>query len=256
LSATKPSYAGKSVASWFEGDECRQKGAFDVYKIMIGCPVRNRGWILPRYLKCLENLDYPENLKRYAFVINNCSDDTEHILEAFAQKHPGRVELIYENVPGSRGHRRGSYSLKALAHLRNLLLQTFLISDCDYLLSVDSDILMPPSSLRQLLADDLHIVSALVCNGHQIGDENIYNVLMREKENYQHILNFPRHRVFPVDCTGAAYLIKREVIEKGARYSAECGAEDIGFCQMAFQLGYKIYCDGRIEGEHVMAEQD
>jgi len=64
---------------------------------------------------------------------------------------------------------------------------------------------------------------------------------------------FPRHTIFEVDCTGAAVLIRRKVIENyGVRYSAAFGPEDIGFCLAAAGEGIKIYCDGRIEFDHVM----
>ncbi|MEN6461046.1 MAG: hypothetical protein ABFC94_06740 [Syntrophomonas sp.] len=228
-----------------------------VNKIMIGCPVRNRAWILPEYLKYLENLDYPAQYIQFCFVINNCTDATPEILTEFANRHPGQVTLINKNRELITGHKRGNYDLGRLAELRNILLTSFLQSGCEYLFSVDSDILIPAQVLTQLIEDDCDIVSALVCNGYEVNDIGLYNILNYREGCWEHIRGFPRDRVFKVDCTGAVCLIKRNVIEKhGVRYSAAYGAEDIGFCVHANAKGLGIWCDGRIECQHVMNEKN
>jgi len=226
--------------------------------IMIGCPVRNRGWILPRYLECLSNQDYPSELLRYCFIVNDCIDTTPNLLADFARDKPGQVKIIEQNQGSyqSKSHMRGYYLFTHLASLRNILLTAFLESDCEYLFSVDSDILLPPYALNYLLEDDFRIISALVCNGHEMGDLGIYNILKHESDGtWRYIRDFPRNRVFEVDCSGAVFLLKREVIERyGIRYSAAYGSEDIGFCIAAAAKGLKIFCDGRVEGEHYMRE--
>jgi len=226
--------------------------------IMIGCPVRNRAWILPRYLKCLSNLDFPSESLRYCFIVNDCIDKTPNLLADFAREKPGQVKIIEQNQGRyqSKSHMRGYYLVTHLARLRNILLAAFLESDCGYLFSVDSDILLPPHALNYLLKADCKIISALVCNGHEMGDPGIYNILKHESDGtWRYIRDFPRNRVFEVDCSGACYLLKREVIDRyGIRYSAAYGSEDIGFCQDAAAKGLKIFCDSGVEGEHHMRE--
>ncbi|KUG05186.1 hypothetical protein ASZ90_017372 [hydrocarbon metagenome] len=221
--------------------------------VMIGCPVRNRAWILPEYLRCLEEINYPRDRIRYCFIINDCIDDTLSILENFSRRQPGAVKLLVNNS-GIPGYERGEYSFQRLAYLRNLLLNEFLCSDSDYLFSIDSDVLVSPNILMQLINDECDIVACLVCNGQQVGDTSLYNVLIKDhRGRYLHLKEIPRDRVFRVDCTGAAYLIKRKVISQhGIRYSDLYGAEDIGFCENAAREGLEIYCDGRLECRHIM----
>lgn len=223
---------------------------------MIGCPVRNRAWILPAYLQALTELEYPEDKLKFCFIVNDCQDNTRLILEEFtrASRSPVRVRECNHSRPG--GYKRGFYKLSRLAELRNILLQEFLESSCEYLFSVDSDILMPPHSLSILLEDSCLMVSALVCNGHEVGDPGLFNVLNRDDDGgYRHLREIPEKTLFRVDCTGAAFLIAREVIEKhGVRYAAGRGAEDIGFCEQASRMGLEIFCDSRVEGLHVMQE--
>jgi glycosyltransferase involved in cell wall biosynthesis len=78
---------------------------------MIGCPVRNRAWILPAYLQSLEALDYPRERIIYCFIVNDCEDSTPDILGNFAHKYPGQVYLV-ENNGGNTPHQRGQYSFK------------------------------------------------------------------------------------------------------------------------------------------------
>lgn len=225
-------------------------------KVLIGCPVRNRAWILPRYLQSLRNLDYDHSKIEYCFVVNNSVDNTLEILRNFKNEISNPVRIVHCNLHANNGHQRGQYSFFHLAILRNILLDEFLKTDCEYLLSVDSDILLPPDTIKALQEPQYDIISALVCNGHEIGDESIYNILNRKPNGrYEHIRNFPTDQVFEVDCTGAAYLIKRPVIEKyRVRYSASKGPEDIGFCEDAKAKGIKIYCNPQVVAEHKMTE--
>lgn len=225
-------------------------------KVLIGCPVRNRAWILPRYLESLRSLDYDPHKIEYCFVVNDSTDNTLEILRNFKYEVLNPVRIINCNLQGNNGHQRGQYSFFHLAILRNILLDEFLKSDCEYLLSVDSDILLPPNTIKALQKPQSDIISALVCNGHEIGDEGIYNILNRKANGrYEHIRNFPSDQVFEVDCTGAAYLIKRKVVEKyRVRYSASRGSEDIGFCEDAKAKGIKIYCNPQVVAKHEMSE--
>lgn len=224
--------------------------------IMIGCPVRNRGWILPRYLQCLEEIDYPQDKIKFCFIVNDSIDGTETILAEFSRRSPSPVQII--NAPDSSkgGHRRGEYRLERLAELRNMLLERFIQSGCEYLLSVDSDILVPPEIIKKLQSRNCLIISALVCNGHHIDDMTIYNVMEKlPSGHYQHMKDFPRDDVFPTDVTGAAYLIHRSVAaEYKVYYSAGTFAEDIGFCEKARARGIPVFCDGTIECRHIMDE--
>ncbi len=225
-------------------------------KVFIGCPVRNRGWILPHYLEALKGLDYNHKKIEYCFIVNNSTDDTLDILQNFCHRTSSPVKIVSHDLPGNNKYRRGYYNLAHLAILRNILLNEFLKSNADYLFSVDSDIILPSHALRALQETDCDIVSALVCNGHEIGDTSFYNILNRRLDGrYEYVRNFPAEEIFEVDCTGAAYLIKREVIEKHqVRYSAAYGSEDIGFCKEAKAKGLRICCNPGVRARHEMIE--
>jgi hypothetical protein len=222
-------------------------------RVLIGCPVRNRAWILPAYLKALEALDHPEDQLQFAFILNDCTDASAEILRGFAQQHDVRLR---ELNCGDDQWQRGYYSYTKLARLRNRLLEELLATDAHYLFSVDSDVLVPPHALRRLIQHHKPIVAARVPNdGHlRRRKQGQCNFLRDSPEHGRavHVTDFPPDALIPVDITGAAVLINREVIEAGCRYHAGATGEDEGFCRHAKQLGYSIWVDTGIICRHCM----
>ncbi|MBN6185553.1 hypothetical protein JQN58_00960 [Aneurinibacillus sp. BA2021] len=207
-------------------------------KVMIAAPVRDRGWVLPRHLEAL--LAQTEVEKEFYYIVNDCTDDTEAILQRYGIRYDVR------DMGRTHGHIRGQYSIRNLAHLRNLVLEEFLRSDCTHLFSIDTDVIIPPGSLRALLDHDKDVVSMVIRNSIQMFAHNIMIGGM-------HLPRIPKG-VIPVDVTGAVYVIKRAVIEAGVRYAENYYGEDIPFCQAARQLGFGIYCDTTLRPVHAYAK--
>lgn len=207
-------------------------------KVMIAAPVRDRGWILPRHLEAL--LAQTEVEKQFYYIVNDCTDDTEAILTRYGMRYD------VHNLGRTHGHLRGQYSIRNLACLRNLVLEEFLRSDCTHLFSIDTDVIIPPGSLRTLLDHDKDIISMVIRNSVQIF---AHNIMVRG----MHLQRIPSG-VIPVDVTGAVYAIKRSVIEAGVRYAENYYGEDIPFCQAAKQLGFDIYCDTTLRPIHAYAK--
>lgn len=203
-------------------------------KVFIGSPIRNRGWVLPRHLDSLLNQEGIE--KQFCYVVNNCTDDTVHILQKYG------INYCLRNLPEPTSKwTRGHYSKPNLALLRNFFLKKFLESDCEYLFSVDSDVIVPENGIKHLIEDDKDIISMILNNSDVKMAHNIWN--------YAHFLSIPYGII---DCliTGAAYLIKRKVIEAGVKYYGHSSGEDIPFCESAKEKGFGIFCDTRVQAIH------
>lgn len=222
--------------------------------VMIGCPIsKNR--VLPTYLEYIYNLDYPKNKIHLAFLVNNCTDDTYEILDIFRKEYINEYRKIdVWDVEGLKpgyvsGYRHGKRDYKAFAKIRNVWLS--MVSDLDqYIFSVDSDILLPPNSLKRLLSYGEKIISLLVCNQPYIEQYNILKERMfQNKYTSMYGNDFPR-KLIEVDATGAAILIHREVIDEGVRYEYHKQGEDLGFCRNARDSGFKIFCDAGLEAKH------
>jgi len=203
-------------------------------KVFIGAPVRNRAWILGRHLPAVmqQSVD-----KQFCYIVNDCEDDTVEVLE----KHG--IPYVTHNLGGEHSHIRGQYSYSNLALLRNILIHEFLKSDCDYLFSIDTDIIIPQGSLQQLISNNMDICSMLIQNHPTMKSHNAMI-------GGRHIHQFSEG-IEPVDLTGAVYLIKRKVVEAGLRYGNHLIGEDAPFCEQASRLGFGIYVDTRLRPVHV-----
>lgn len=206
-------------------------------KVFIGAPVRNRAWVLGRHLDSLMAQDVD---KEFKYILNDSEDETEQILIDQG------IPYVTHNLGKKYGHVRGQYSYGNLALLRNILLHEFLQSDCDYLLSIDTDIIIPEGSLQQLIDNDLDVCSMLIQNHPKI---KAHNAMIGGR----HVPEF-KEGIIPVDLTGAVYLIKREVVEAGARYALHPIGEDEPFCEQARRHGYRLFVDTRLRPIHAYAE--
>jgi len=210
-------------------------------KIMIGSPVRNRGWVLRRYLDALLRQKVNNADIEFMFVLNDSVDDTEDILKEY------NMNYVTHNLNDSSGSVRGEYSFNHLAEVRNRLLQEFLNSDADYLFSVDTDIIVPEGGLRRLIDSNKDIISMLIKNHPTL---KAHNIMINSK----HLQTIPKG-IIQVDVTGAVYLIKRKVIESGVRYNYSINGEDVPFCKSAYEHGFSIFCDTSIRPIHVYSKE-
>lgn len=223
-------------------------------KIAIGCPIRNRAWILPEYLEALQEIDYPS--KVYLFLENDSEDESLYILQQI------KPDMLQSIKTGADRWRRGEYNQDQFSHLaevRNQFLEMFLQTDADYLLSVDSDVIVPPDILTRLLelADEKTIIGAAISNvaGKPLDGATPGNFLIRLNEysgSYIHPPHYELSGVMDVDVVGAVYLIPRKAIKDGVRYGENSQGEDIYFSQQAKGKGYKLQvlldpiCDHRM----------
>ena len=228
-------------------------------RIMIAAPVRNRAWVLPRYLRALEALDYPQDRLLFRWLVNDSTDGSRQILRYWIRDMQpcnagvqtldyGRTESEYEGTARMAGPRSRAYPI--LAALRNLIRTKALNSGVDYLFSVDTDVIVRPATLRRLLSHGKDVVAALVDNGH--GAHNY----MEQDPQTGTFFRGP-HRVagpdglLQVDMTGACCLYSRRALEAGT-WAAHMTGEDEGFARCMIAAGIDQWVDGGHQVEHVM----
>lgn len=260
--------------------------------IDIVCPIRNRSWILPYFLDCIYNLDYPKEKLSIICVLNDSTDDSDKIINQFAQLHKEEYNNIHIytynlNTPEyqSQGHHRGGQELvikningiskptikrtewevyKNLAKLRNSLIHKAKSAFC---FSCDTDILFNPDILHRLMSAKSDFTSSLICNGHMlakvkpnINPHDYTNAMIKQNNGYVHIKDYDGKGLVEVDLTGAISLMSRKLIDSGAKYydignSSVHYGEDAGFCESAQKLGFKIYCDTDTRSSHIMSPE-
>jgi len=225
-------------------------------KVAIGCIVRNRAWILPEYLQALKNINYPE--KQFLFLENDSTDNTLNIL--YQSGITGLLPVTSIKTGFAYWNRSG-YGINNYGHLafiRNIYLEMFLLTDADYLLSIDSDVIVSPDIIDKLsdFADQKTIVGAAICNipGRKLDGHLPGNFLIERGGVYIHPPEYRFDGVADVDIVGAVYTIPRRTIEDGVRYAAHLQGEDIPFCLSAIEKGYAIKVCFDINCSHRMIE--
>lgn len=141
-------------------------------RIVLGAPVADRAWALPRWLDQIEQQTVQPDV--LVFVHTDTGDGTREILRAAQDRWP--IEIV--DAPGPVVHRRdrnrdrvGAYSM--LADLRNRLLDHALGLDADVIVSLDTDIfLTEPTAIEQLVDRlDKAPLSSLLVYLHELAEQ-------------------------------------------------------------------------------------
>lgn len=237
--------------------------------ITIAAPVRNRDWILQYYLDSLFRIDYPKELIELRFVINDSNDLTYDILSKFKSNMNDlykkiHIDIYNRDVPIDERELsvRNNFIYEHLSKLKNFIISR---TKTDYLFFLDTDILVPPDIINNLLKHNKDIVSGLIWNGYLANPKKPYlypNIMRLEDGVYRHISNravrvadtiksSPSCSLMKVDLTGAVVLISREVY-KLIKYGFHPQGEDAYFCGMAQEKGFELFCDVGLFCHHIM----
>lgn len=210
-------------------------------KVALGCIIRDRAWILPQYLQALIRIVYPN--KMYIFLENDSQDETLSILRNTPMDAHKTVHTLNTGCPYGERIWHAADGFSNLACLRNHFIDLFLQTDADYLLSIDSDIIVPPDILAKLMnGPENSIIGAAISNiAHtSLDGRTPGNFLINNNGIFVHPTSYPLTGYLDVDLIGAVYLIPRRALVDGVRYEAHQIGEDLPFCLQAKEKGYRI----------------
>ena len=229
--------------------------------ILLGAPIRDRAWILPRYLDAIESQEYPKKRIGLQWILNDCHDDSEAVLwkwldrvgDKYAFANVERLDFGREDPPEKVNSRNGGVNrdtYACLATLRNKLRLRVLEGEADYLFSLDSDVIIPMDALTRLTHWKADVVAGLIRNA---SDDGVYNFLQYDHNRRRFLRDYrPVPAIlFHVDLTGAVCLYSRAALEAG-RWSVGASGEDEGMARDLMQSGILSWVDGSVLCEHVM----
>ncbi len=223
-------------------------------KVIVGCPVRGREWILPRFFEALVEASGDLDI-RCLFVGSEDDDSTWDavkrcpfpMIPVFVDEPAGDVPRDW-SAPGRIEH---------MVDLRNTLLRNVRIESPDVFVSLDSDILIQPDALRlgiEALAQydavglGCYMTPLTPAGGSKLFPSNgIFNrnVLRRVEMD---------PGVHPVDVIMAAKIMSPAAY--GVDYAYDHRGEDIGWSIACWQAGLKFGWDNRTISRHVMSESE
>lgn len=144
-----------------------------------------------------------------------------------------------------------------ITHNRNLLVENFLMTEYEWLLFIDSDI-MPPFNVLEMTKNRRDICSGVY---YQWKDDKLVPLVYKKESNHYKIFyNIDENDVVEVDGAGAGcLLINRRVFEAIKKpyfiFEYDKGglctlSEDLYFCEKAKKAGFKIFVDRKMICDH------
>lgn len=216
-------------------------------KLVIGCPVKDRAWILPDWFAALESqgVDYEA-----LFILSPSGDDTEAVLK----EH--EATILWDERPGRQLteidlHAWGaSDQYEYMASMRNRLAAEAKARGADYFFSLDSDIILPPGGLSKLLrfAQGKEGVFAPMVNMTTNG--RAYNVMQWDVTHglaNRDCVHPPTGRA---DVVMAAMLLDRVGMQ--CEWRSHSQGEDVGFSMDAAAKRVPLWWLGELKCEHWM----
>lgn len=219
--------------------------------ILVASLIRNREWILPYFLKCIENIDYPSEKTHYYFILNNSTDNSFKLLRQFQEKHPRVIIDIHNFSDRDRqDHSWDAELIRNMAEMRNMHLRKAEFLQVDKLVSIDSDILFPPKLVQHLVSSDRDIISPVFWAGWNTSAGKLPQVWQRG--GYEFDNNFlqtllTKRCLLPVGGLGAFTCIDKKVWNAGCNYDRidnlpnDISGEDRDFCIRAKALGFNLW---------------
>ena len=219
-------------------------------RVLIAAPLRQQPKIFREYQKGLDQLIIPEGVKvdRY-FVVNDCPEVIPEIRNA------DWTEVNSEDVTMYRDHLWDDTLVSNMSVYRNMTIRYALEGGYDYLLSVDTDLVLEEHTLQQLLGDQKDIVAGLFWTN---GWSNAW--LYDQAQGYDP--EWVKPGLYRVGMSGALILISRKVLEAGVDYTPipvirkALFGEDRHFCIRAVCAGFEIWGDSHCLPVHLYKEPD
>ncbi len=235
-------------------------------RILLGAPIRQKPEVFRAYLESLERLEKNCTVD-YRFYFHNC--DLSHLLRGLRARVSYEIittEDIY--VCDNLTHRWDQQNIAAVAMIKNRLIKDCLEEDYDYLFLVDSDLILHPRTLLQLLSRQKDIVANIFWTRwepHLPPQPNAWDMdqyAFFEDEEGQPAA-FKRWRepgCYPCGGTGACILIHRGVLEAGVSYelipNLSLFGEDRHFCIRAMVHGFQPWIETTYPATHLYREED
>lgn len=220
--------------------------------ILITAPLRQDADIFEAYQTGLERLEVPEGygVSRF-FVVNDCNEVIPFIRGAeWIRAETGET---YEKTHND--HLWTPELMTKMSGLRNMTIRRMLEGGFDYWLSIDTDIVVQPQTLRQLLEADRDIVSEIFWTQAPSGQYWCNAWLADQSSGMPEEWRKPG--LYQCGMTGALTLVKRRVFEAGVDYTPipnikrALRGEDRHFCVRAACAGFDMWIDTHCPATHL-----
>lgn len=254
-----------------------------MYKILIASPVHQKPLILKYFLNSLTKLNIVDLDIHFLFIDDNVQNESSLLLEEFSQKVENvlihKSDLVDHYERNDLTHLWNEHLIWKVANFKNMFIQIANEFEFDHLFLIDSDLVLHPNTLIQLLDANKDIVSNIFwtkwqpdfpslpqvwmfdhyeqyikSRGEQLSSEQIY----QRRQLFIEKLSKPG--VYEVGGLGACTLISKKAIKAGVNFSeiknVSFWGEDRHFCIRAQAIGFDLFVDTHHPAFHIYRESD
>jgi len=234
-------------------------------KLIIGCPMYKRSWILHHWIKSIISQSIPINDIGFIFEVSPDDTATIQALESwkkFDKRIPYFEIKIREDIPHFEHENNGrQWSMSKylnMVSLRNSLLESVRKVEPEYYFSLDSDILLTNTNTIELLiahiksgADAVSPLMFMTPFGTMYPSVMDWRldvpVKAFRKEKYE------LGHYFQSDVIMAAKMMSKDVYNN-INYTLHEQGEDVGWSLECKKAGFKLYSASYIYAPHIMSE--
>lgn len=220
-------------------------------RLLVGCPVRDRGWILGEWFDYLEHACGQANIiPEYVFISGASYDNTDKVL--YKRTRDRTAELIHISDPGlppGLDRSWGRERLEFMVDVRNQLLGLVRESKPDLFLSLDSDILIHPEAIVNMI-ETVRDYDAVASRVYLHKNELITNWGNWIHPNQRMRRGQDRGGVFPADILMAVKMMKPAAYN--VDYEFHFHGEDLGWSWACREAGLKFGVDARTISKHCL----
>lgn len=256
-------------------------------RILVGSPIHQKPAILKEFLDSLNRFEKDSLVVHYYFVDDNFIEESSTILKKFSDKHPNSCiidKIIDRNeAPAFTCNEVTHYwkdeLLWRVANYKNRMIKHAKEKDYDYLFLIDSDIVLHPLSIKQLIKANKDIISNIFWttwspNRSQEPQVWVYDAgtsfkfqttekitsEIARKRTLSFYQTLKQPGVYEVGGLGACTLINKNALNKDISFerlkNLNFWGEDRHFCTRACALGLRLFVDTHYPAYHIYRESD
>jgi hypothetical protein len=230
-------------------------------RILIAAPVHQKEHIFKAYLESLGKLMIPANCEvdRF-FILHNCEEllpliQYNSLYAVYNTDDKYRVDEVT--------HHWTDKLVAYVAGMKNSILKFAKDNNYDYLFFVDSDLILHPMTLIQLLKANKDIIAEVFWTSWGPGEPEMPNAWDYNTYDFNHDRRLEEWKtpgVYAVGMTGACTLIKKQVIQAGVDfnnvYNVNFWGEDRHFCVRAAAHDFGIWLDTHYPCIHLYRDSE
>jgi hypothetical protein len=256
-------------------------------RVLVGSPIRQKITILHEFLESLHRLEERDQTLDFLFIDDNEQEDSKKLLQIFAQAKGSKCTVLpplcakdsAQYICNENTHHWKESMIWKVAGYKDQIMQHARDGDYDYLFFVDSDLVLHPRTIDQLIRANRDIISNIfwtkwhpeqislpqvwVSDHYTLFEHGINEQLTHQeiaKRQYAFLERLKKPGIYEVGGLGACTLISRTALKQEISFkrikNLTFWGEDRHFCIRAVAIGLSLFVDTHLPAYHIYRDSD